>query len=119
MALNIVAERKMSLDGFAEGWSKCYLVLRAVNEEKRMKWGELLRDETDDSVAVPKLQAAAAEVIIGGKVINTNEDGSTEEVSVALEDAPAVVNALGIFWLQEVLLVSSGADRLKALTTKN
>lgn len=114
MGLNIRAQRKLSLAGFAEGWDECFLMLKAVNEEQRMAWFDVLKDDAPDSVAIPKLRELVNDVVVGGQVVTTNDDGSTSKVALTKEDVPTMVDALNIYWLREVLYVSSGADRLKA-----
>lgn len=135
MGLNIVAKRKYSLKGFAEGWDDAYVVVRAANESQRKAYADTLLEmraemnkaiADQDQVKVQELGMAlenaadakvrefALELIEGGKVISTKEDGSTELVEFTKEDAPAVVEALGFAWVNDLVSVATGADRLKA-----
>lgn len=117
MALNIVAERKVSLKGFAEGWDSCYLFVRSVNEEERIKIGKTLagmEDGVDDMAAVEAVRDAVRDVLIRGRVMSTDEDGKTRAANFSKdseEDFEAVVGALNMYWLQEVLLTATGLDR--------
>lgn len=115
MGLNIVANRKLSLKGFAEGWDDCYLMVRGVNEAKRQELQAKLTDKTTDNEAADVLRQACLEFIKGGLVVSTNDDGSTSSVTVESADVPAVVEALNLSWQQEVVAVATGADRLKAM----
>lgn len=113
--LNIVAERKVSLKGFAEGWDDCYLLVRAANPEKAREWAETLKPDTTDEETDKILRGIALELIIGGSVITTKEDGTKEPVVVNKEDVPEVLRHLSFAWVSEVVSVATGADRLKAL----
>lgn len=114
MGLNIVANRKMSLKGFAEGWDNCHLLIRGVNETRRQELQSQLGEKPDDKVAGDLIRSLCLEVIVGGQVITTDADGSTRMVTVAEADVPDVVEALNFAWQQEVASVATGADRLKA-----
>lgn len=115
MAMNIVARRKMSLKGFAEGWDNCYLIVKAVNEERRMELGKLLREDASDEAVIPKMRDVLKDLVLEGVAITTDDDGTTREVAFGKEDVPAVVNALNLHWMQEAISVSTGTDRLKAM----
>ena len=114
MGLNIVANRKLSLKGFAEGWDDCFLMVRGVSEAKRQELQDKLTDGTTDKEAANLMRQACLEVITGGLVISTHEDGSTTSAKVESSDVPDVVEALNLAWQQEVVSVATGADRLKA-----
>lgn len=115
MGLNIVVNRKLSLKGFAEGWDDCYLMVRGVNETKRQELQGKLTDDTTDQDAADLMRQSCLEVITGGLVVSTNEDGTTSKVSVEVADVPVVVEALNLAWQREVVSVATGADRLKAM----
>ncbi|WP_437770611.1 hypothetical protein [Arthrobacter sp. KNU40] len=113
MGLNIVVNRRLPLQDFAEGWDNCYLLVRGVNEARRQ---ELLAklDSASDQEAADLMQNLCLEVIVGGQVITTDEDGSTRPVTLNLTDVPEVVEALNLAWRQEVVSIATGTDRLKA-----
>lgn len=114
MALNIVAERKVSLKGFAEGWDTCFLRVRSVNEEERIEMGKMLDDIDGSSMEnVEKIRLAVRDVLLGGRVMSTDEDGKSRGVTFSKnneEDTEAVIQALNMYWMQEVLFVASGLD---------
>lgn len=114
MALNIVATRKLSLKGFAQGWDDCYLLIRGVGEDRRQEIAAAL-DGKEDKAKSAVLGELCKAVITGGVVINTNQDGTTEAVEITTADLPVLVNALNLAWQQEVLAVATGLDRLKVL----
>lgn len=137
MGLNIVAKRKFSLKGFAEGWDDCFILVRAANETQRKAYAEALlkgRGEMYEAIAADdqaKVQGLAAELdqmadakvrefaldlIESGRVVSTKEDGSTELVDFSKADAPVVLDALGFSWTNSLVEVATGADRLKAQT---
>lgn len=136
MGLNIVATRKYSLKGFAEGWDDAFIIIRSANEEQRRTYARELmemRQPLNDAVAaqdealVTKLSVELDEtadqkvrdfvlgIIQGGKVVSTTEDGSTELVSFGKDDASVVLEALGFAWVNELAEVAIGGnERLKA-----
>lgn len=116
MGLNIIANRKLGLKGFAEGWDDCYLMVRGVNEAKRQELQDKLTPDTTDAEAAEVMRQACLDVITGGLVITTSEDGTTSSVTVDRKDVPDVVEALNLSWQQEVVSVATGADRLKAMS---
>ena len=139
MGLNIVAHRKYSLKGFAEGWDDAYIMVRAANEqERKIHADKLLKMRADMNKAIAaedqqKIQSLgidleveaektvrqfALDLIEGGKVVTTNDDGTTELVAFDKSDAETVVNALGFAWVNDLVTVATGADRLKAPTTE-
>lgn len=115
MGLNIVANRKLSLKGFAEGWDDCYLMVRGVSESVRQEMQAKLTDDSTEKDAADLMRQSCLEVITGGLVISTNEDGTTSKVPVDRADVPDVVEALNLAWQREVVSVATGADRLKAI----
>lgn len=114
MGLNIVAERKMSLKGFAEGWDDCFLIVRSANEKKRKEWVAALGSEQSEEKATDVTRQACLESIVSGVVMSTDEDGASQAVNFNVADVPEVVDAMNFVWQQEVLSVATGADRLKA-----
>ena len=114
MGLNIVAERKMSLRGFAEGWDDCFLIVRSANESKRKGWVTALGTDQNEEKATSVTREACLESIVSGVVISTDEDGTSKPVNFTIADVPEVVDAMNFVWQQEVLSVATGADRLKA-----
>lgn len=114
MGLNIVAYRKASLKGFAEGWDDCYIRVRTVNEKQRERYMSELGDQKDDKLAAEVTRQALLDVIVGGVIINTDEDGNSEPYTFSAEEAPQVVDALPFAWQTEILSIATGADRLKA-----
>jgi hypothetical protein len=114
MGLNIVAERKMSLKGFAEGWDDCYVIVRSANEAKRKQWLAALGTEANEEVAVQVTRDACLDSIVRGVVMSTDENGKATATSFDASDVPDVVEALNFAWQQEILSVATGADRLKA-----
>lgn len=112
MGLNIVANRRLSLNDFAEGWTNCYLLVRGVNEARRQ---ELLAklDDANDEQANQLMEALCLELIVGGSVITTEDDGSTRPVDITRENVADVVAALNVAWRQEVISVATGTNRLK------
>ncbi|MCF8783193.1 hypothetical protein [Rhodococcus ruber] len=121
LGLNIVAKRKLSLKGFAEGWDDCYLIVRSVSETERKQWAkEMKTRETDDTaendhLAEEMTKKRALEVIVGGLVITTDEDNTERAVEVTTADVPVVVEVLDFYWRNEAVLVATGFDRLKAM----
>ena len=119
MGLNIVATRKVSLKGFAEGWDECFLLVRSANEAKRKEWQTAMNavkeNEDESDAVVDVLRQAATEAITGGQVIDTDENGQGRKATLTPADVPTVIEELNIYWLQEVVAVATGADRLKAL----
>jgi hypothetical protein len=115
MALNIVAKRRMSLKGFAEGWDDCYLMIKSASETKRKGWLAGLNDASaDDEVASKVIQDACLESIVGGVVMSTGDDGEAAAVEFGTADVPVVVEAMNFVWQQEAVSVATGNDRLKA-----
>jgi hypothetical protein len=114
MGLNIIAERKMSLKGFAEGWDDCYVIVRSANEAKRKAWLTALGTEQSEDTAVDVTRNACLESIVRGVVMSTDDDGTATAASFDEVDVPQVVEALNFAWQQEILSVATGADRLKA-----
>ncbi|MFF6951828.1 hypothetical protein ACFZAD_24615 [Streptomyces iakyrus] len=136
--LNIVAKRKVSLAEFAEGWDDCYVMVRAASSKEKAELDEKvdsynlelreLREEKDENARDAKARKleeklhqfqreCAISLIESGVVMSTNEDGTTESVEFGESDIPYVVDALGFAWIAEILGVSTGADRLKAMMT--
>ncbi|KUM39019.1 hypothetical protein [Arthrobacter sp. EpRS71] len=116
MGLNIVAKRKMSLKGFAEGWDDCYLMIKSANETKRKEWLKSLdQEKSDDETAFNTIRDACLEVIVGGVVMSTDADGNASPVEFTAADVPEVVEAMNFVWQQEAVSVSTGNDRLKAM----
>lgn len=118
MGLNIAARRKLSLKGFAMGWDNCYLVVKSANEEQRKEWQAALdgvSDKDREEEATSVLREACLDVIVSGVVMDTNEDGESKEVTFDSSDVPTVVEALNFAWQLEVVGVSTGTDRLKAI----
>lgn len=129
LGLNIIAKRKVSLKGFAEGWDDCYLLVRSVSEKERNQWAEEMQArKTDDArendqLADELTKKRALEVIVGGLVITTDiatdDNGTQRETQRAVEvttaDVPDVVEALEFYWRNEAVSVATGADRLKAM----
>ncbi|WP_153008336.1 hypothetical protein [Rhodococcus pyridinivorans] len=118
MALNIVAYRKVSLAGYGEGWDDCYLRVRAANATQRKDWIEFFqKDGVTEEEAESKFREIALEVIVGGVVRHTNEDGSEEDKSFGIGQVDEVVAALSTdgATMHDVMSVSAGADRLKAV----
>lgn len=137
MGLNIVATRKYSLKGFAQGWDDCFIIVRAANETQRKGYADALlamraemqqalADEDSakvqtlgtelDAAADKAVREFAIELIESGKVMSTNDEGVAELVSFDKADVPAVVEALGFAWLNDIVEVATGTDRLKAKT---
>lgn len=135
MSLNIVATRRYSLKGFAEGWDDCFVMVRAANEKDRELFAEvknkmlteiqpLMNTDDDTNLKVKMLEMEeevdkaqrqlALDLIQSGMVVSTKEDGTTEKVNFTKEDVPVVVDALGPAWLSDIVEVATGADRLKA-----
>ncbi|WMM74475.1 hypothetical protein RCF27_09410 [Rhodococcus pyridinivorans] len=115
MALNIVAYRKVSLSGYGEGWDDCYLRVRAANPEQVKSWSEVFESKTlTNEQAEAKFREAANEVVVGGVILNTNEDGSQEKITFDKSQVAEVVAFLDLAALREITFVSSGSDRLKA-----
>ncbi|WP_427007198.1 hypothetical protein [Pseudarthrobacter sp. H2] len=114
MSLNIVAERKMSLKGFAEGWDDCYLKVRTANESKRKAWLAGFGADADEETAEKVIREACLEVIVGGVIMSTDENGIATPVEFTVADVAEVVDAINFFWQQEVVSVATGVNRLKA-----
>ncbi|NHW45972.1 hypothetical protein HAV21_03545 [Paenarthrobacter sp. MSM-2-10-13] len=137
MGLNIVATRKYSLKGFAQGWDDCFVIVKAANESQRRSYADGLmtkRAEMQQAIAEQdnaKIQALgseldaaaeeavkefALELIQSGMVMSTNDEGVAELVAFEKSDAPKVIEALGFAWLNDIVGVATGTDRLKAKT---
>lgn len=114
MALNIVARRKVSMEGFAEGWGEAYLLIKAMNEDQRLEFSAKIDPEMKDEESIPLLREQVRDLLVGGKVLHTDDNGKSKLVDLAPEDHEVVIEVLNVYWLQEVLLVASGNDRLKA-----
>jgi preprotein translocase subunit SecD len=132
--LNIAAKRKVSLNEFAEGWDDCFVMVKVPSEKNRQAYALSLnklqakirkdikasQDEEpseDYGTQVEDLQRSfCLDHIVSGAVMTTNDDGTTELVNFTKDDVPTVVEALGFTWLQRVVSVATGADRLKAMT---
>ncbi|MFC8008933.1 hypothetical protein [Streptomyces cinereoruber] len=137
--LNIAAKRRVSLKGFAEGWDDCYVMVRVATETERREYADSIQAATKELAEKMKgkisssNELAAADFAIDmdrktdelqrnyalshiekGVVVSTHDDGSTELAEFEAKDVPMVVEALGFAWLQEIVSVSTGADRLKA-----
>lgn len=114
MPLNIIAKRRMSLKGFAEGWDDCYLMVKSANETRRKEWLAGLTTDTTDEMASNVIREACLEVIVGGVVLSTAEDGEVRAFEFPAADVPEVVEALNFSWQQEAVAIATGNDRLKA-----
>lgn len=114
MGLNIVARRRVSLKGFAQGWDDCFITVKAVNEKQRNEYMERLGDTKDDEVAARVTREACLDVILGGRIINTDEAGNEAPYDFNHSEVEEVVEALSFPWQTEILSVATGADRLKA-----
>lgn len=126
MGLNIVAHRKMSLAGFAEGWDSCYLTVRAVSEKQRKAWademktmessteGKADRMQLLEDYASDFLERQCKEVIVGGVIMNTDEDGNTAEYKLTEADISELTSFFSFSWQQEIVSTATGANRLKA-----
>lgn len=117
MGLNIQAYRRVSLKGFALGWDNCYVKVRAVNEAQRTRYQQELGDTKDETVATAVTKQACKDVIVGGVILNTTEDGHEESYEFSRDDVDEVVEALSFPWQTEILSIATGADRLKAMTS--
>ena len=120
MGLNIVATRKFYLNEFGEGWEDCYLIVKSVSDTHRKKWsadmekkGKAAKDQDKDEIAIESVRMQSLEVVMGGVVLNTNEDGTTELVEVTKADVPDVIDALGFTFQMDIVAFSTGAYRLK------
>lgn len=135
MGLNIVATRKYSLKGFAQGWDDCFVIVKAANETQRKSYADkLLAMRSEMQVAIAEQDQAkiqklgveldeaadraarefALELIQSGRVMSTNDEGVEELTSFDKDDVPAVIEALGFAWVNDIVEVATGADRLKA-----
>lgn len=114
MGLNIVAHRRVSLKGFAQGWDDCFIIVRAVNEQRRLEWVEKIGGKNDDATSTAALREACLEVIERGQIINTSEDGIQSPYEFKKDEVSEVVDALNVSWQSEIVSVATGADRLKA-----
>lgn len=126
MGLNIVAHRKMSLAGFADGWENCFLTIRAVSEKQRKAWADEMnamkastegkddRRQLLEDYASDFLERQCKEVIVGGTIMNTDEDGNTVEYKLDKSDISDLTSFLSFAWQQEVVSTATGANRLKA-----
>lgn len=119
MGLNLKATRKISLKEFAIGWDKCYLIVKTVSASE----SETIQDRLDEFKRLDDAKGMADTLtqfsidnIVGGKILNTLDDGSTELIDFSGEDTPSVVDALNVAWQSEVLAVATGNDRLKLKT---
>lgn len=117
MGINIVAKRKLSLEGFAEGWGNASLHVKSVSEEKRLELSEILDGVDMSNIEnVNKMRAAVADLIIDGVVISTDDEGKESPVKFVASDTDslnAVVDALNGYWLKEVIFVATGLDRIQ------
>jgi hypothetical protein len=105
----------MSLKGFAEGWDGCFLIIKSANETRRKGWLAALSEEkADEETASDVIRDACLEVIVGGLVMSTGEDGEAKAIEFTTADVPEVVDALNFSWQQEAVSVATGNDRLKA-----
>lgn len=130
MALNIVAFRKVSLKGFADGWDKCFLTVRAVSEKTRKSWMDELNkkseeinssdaSENDKTQQLEKLgeeflETQCLSVIEGGVIMNTDENGLESEYELQKGDIPALMEHLSFLWQRDIVSTATGANRLKA-----
>lgn len=125
MGLNILAHRKLSLAGFSDdpGWDKCYLKVKVASPQVMKEWqgemaaflpGQEQKEAVQDTDVNEVIRNAALEVIVGGEIMNTDDDGNVERLVLSAADIPAVVDAIGFAWQQEAVATSTGANRLKA-----
>ncbi|WKK71448.1 hypothetical protein Q0F99_19100 [Rathayibacter oskolensis] len=117
MKLNIVAHRKVSLKGFAEGWDDCYLRVRALSEPKRAEWSAKVDARVDDAEYGQILRQACIDAVVGGVIMNTDEAGVASSYEFSTGEVADVVDALSIAWQGEVMEIATGSDRLKATTS--
>ena len=118
MALNIKAKRLMSLEEFATGWEDCYLKLRVVkHEEAEVIQAKMnLAEKVGDAEAMSDIVLdVARSVVIGGVVMNTDDNGQASKYEFSEDEAAEVVEALGDTWCISVIQCATGADRLKSL----
>ena len=116
MGLNIVARRKLSLEGFAIGWEECFLIVRAVGEERANEVSravEEARTNNDTAQLNEVLRQFCLDQIESGRVINTHDDGEQEPYDFSKEEVAAVVDSLNFAWQLEVVAKATGTDRLK------
>lgn len=135
MALNITAQRTLSLAGFANGWDDAYILVRTATEKERREYITGITEinakvipvsEDGDSTEAIKNNLAvdaeieqfartlAAKVIVGGKVMTTLDDGSQELVPFSKSDTPVVLEALSFGWVNEVIDTAVGGTGPKA-----
>lgn len=117
MGINIVAHRKVSLNGFAEGWDDCYLRVRALSEPKRAEWSDKVNARANDQEYSSILRQACLDAVVGGVIMNTDENGVAARYEFSAADVADVVDALSIAWQGEVMEIATGSDRLKATTS--
>jgi hypothetical protein len=116
MTLNITAERRVDISDYGKGWDNCYLTVKSMNPKALKDWQEMVEaeqtgDETIDSLYAEKLKT----VLVGGVIMNTNDDGVAERYTIEPEDIADVVEALGPVFKQRALMVAAGTYGLKGL----
>ena len=116
MGINVQATRKFNLADFAEGWDKCFLTVRTMPQRDSdviAKEVAAARAAEDEDALMATMRDICVKLIVGGKIMNTGEDGKASLYELAPEDIPDLVDALNFSWQTAVVELSTGADRLK------
>lgn len=126
MTLNIVASRKVSLAGFAEGWDNCYVTVRAISEKTRKAWSDEMETKQAElegseegkqnleKYAIEFLDRQCRDVITGGVIMNTDKEGTTSEYTLSASEIPDLLEFLSFSWQQQIVSTATGTNRLKA-----
>lgn len=115
MPLNISVERKVSLADFGIGWENCYVAVKPATVGVIDAFEKAL-DGAADAAVTAAYRDFARSVITGAVVLVQDADGSRGERAVGSGEVEEVVQVLDLPALIDVMQVSRGADRLKAIT---
>nr|WP_218681327.1 hypothetical protein [Rhodococcus qingshengii] len=117
MGLNIVVDRRVDLSDFGQGWDGCFLIVRAMNSDQLEEYQEKILGVAQDDTASTLMDEKLSELIIGGKIMNTDQEtGKAKSLMFDVEDVPDVVAALGLTFKQRALMVSAGTYGLKGVS---
>lgn len=116
MGLNLKAQRRVSLDEFAEGWEGCYVIVEAIGgkeaRELDVKAREIFERKDEDELNAFMLEVLAPRVK-RGRIINTGDDGTAAPYEFNADEAAEVLSFVNFAWQSEILGVATGSDRLK------
>ncbi len=88
-----------------------------MNSDQLEEYQEKILGVAQDDTASTLMDEKLSELIIGGKIMNTDQEtGKAKSLMFDVEDVPDVVAALGLTFKQRALMVSAGTYGLKGVS---